>query len=208
MLDDLVLNQSDTAPSARARPPGSARAGIALALTVALGVGWLTARAVLAERPVGPPEPVVGGIDLDVQPATLGRVSGELAPDRPLVRALTVRDTGPLALTYTISYRVRTQGPVDLAPLLHLRMFEVASARACSRLNAGAGATDSTTPPATGWAPLVGGAVQADRPQLAAVAGSQVWCLRLELAKDAGASVDGATAEVDLRFDAQQETAS
>jgi hypothetical protein len=187
-------------------------ASAALAAVIGLGVVGLTARTVIGDA-VGPrPTAVEGGIDLAVTPLAVGPVAGELAPGRPLLRALTVRDTGPSAMRYSVSYRLVSAGPVDVGPQLAVRLVEVPGAAGCV---ADAVPADTTAACATGrpgvspvdgWVPLVGGGPPRQAPRLPAVVGLQIWCLRLDLPTNADPRVVGATVTVELKFTGEQES--
>jgi hypothetical protein len=204
-----------------------------LALAV-LGITSLTTGAIFTDRETTNGDLLTGTVDLSTDELTLTMPTGGMAPGDVIVAPVTVTNSGSLQLRYGVAYQATDTGPGtdvsgdtaddladaeavagtgDLREQLTLDVFEVAAATSCTAAatlpstDSGTATDLSTAGPLGGFTPILGDATTTpitDGRSLAAATGSEILCVRLSFDIDADNSYQNTTADVTLRFDAEQ----
>lgn len=228
MDDDLLQEMIDPPPPrgdvSRWRRLGATAAIFALA---GLGVTTLTTNALFTDRETTAGDLLTGTVDLSLGSFQFTMPDGGMAPGDVIAQPITVNNTGSLALRYAVSFLATdgagtatpangadagTPGTGDLRTVLSLQVFHVADPTGCTKEATlptdGAVAGSRQDLSVTDYTPILGdpavGPQTGDSEMLGGGTDSQALCVRLIMDPDSDNDFQNTTANVSLKFDAEQ----
>jgi hypothetical protein len=229
MVDDLLQEMIDPAPQhrdvSRWRRLGATAAIFALA---GIGITSLTTNALFTDRETTAGDLLTGTVDLSLGSFSFTMPNGGMAPGDVVAQPITVDNTGSLALRYAVSFLATqgtsaapnptngagtgTPGTGDLRSVLGLEVFHVADQASCTAT--AAFPTDATQGgqhldlAVADYTPILGDPAVGPQPGDSEILGggtqSQVLCVRLTMDPGSTNDFQNTTANVSLRFAAEQ----